>query len=119
MGSQENVEMDDMVVSSGNLKLDRKNQNHERSANFEKNFFKSFGNSSKGFRWTDWSNSSITKKLNEMMESMERELEELLNETASYSDFFQNTGFFDMDDSFSFSSESASESEENDEEQIT
>lgn len=48
-----------------------------------------------------------------MMESIERDLEELMNDTMSYAEFLKNgETFADIDDSFSFSSsESFSESE--------
>lgn len=48
-----------------------------------------------------------------MMESIERDLEELMNDTMSFTEFLKNSETFaDMDDSFSFSSsESFSEAD--------
>ncbi len=88
-----------MVVSSGNLKLLQRNNRHAAHSSH----FKFKKNSTKNF---DWSNSSLAHELDEMMASLERQLNELLNDTLS---LFSDDGASDeADESFSWS-DSASE----------
>lgn len=132
LSDQPTAELDGIVVSSGNLQLNRggrEARQQPRSAQFKSH---SFGNWS-GFKnrsFDDWAtfkaknfgnwtesddNSSLSDRLDEMMESIERDLQELMNDTMSFTDFLKNgETFADIDDSsFSFSS---SESFSNDSE---